>query len=426
VRILVIGSGGREHTLTWKLAQNPVVEKIYCSPGNGGTASIAENVEIKADEVKALAQFAEEKRVDLTVVGPEAPLVEGIVNEFERRGLKIFGPRSEAALIEGSKVFAKKLMEKYSIPTGEAEIFENYDEAADFVKKRKPPLVVKADGLAAGKGVTVCFSHEEAIKALEDCFLRKKFGRAGEKVIVEEYLEGEEVSFFIFTDGEEALPMLTAQDYKRVFDKDKGPNTGGMGSYSPAPFVHFELEKRIMDEIMLPTVEALRREGREYKGVLYGGLIVTEEGPKVLEFNCRFGDPEAQVILPLMQSDLLEIMMAVVEGNLREYRLNWRDDKCVDVVLASGGYPGRYEVGFEIEGIEEALKIKNVFLFHAGTEKRGDKFYTSGGRVLNVSAVGKSYKEAREKAYLAIEKIRFKNMHYRKDIGEKVCLEEGV
>ncbi len=242
VRILVIGSGGREHALTWKLVQNPVVEKIYCSPGNGGTASIAENVEIKADEIKKLAQFAEEKRVDLTVVGPEAPLVEGIVNEFERRGLKIFGPRSEAALIEGSKVFAKKLMKKCNIPTSEAEIFENYDEATDFVKKRKPPLVVKADGLAAGKGVTVCFSREEAIKALENCFLRKKFGKAGEKVIVEEYLEGEEVSFFIFVDGEEALPMLTAQDYKKVFDKDKGPNTGGMGSYSPAPFVHFELE----------------------------------------------------------------------------------------------------------------------------------------------------------------------------------------
>jgi phosphoribosylamine--glycine ligase len=354
-------------------------------------------------------------------------LVQGIVDEFEKRGLKIFGPRSEAALIEGSKVFAKNLMKKYKIPTGEAEIFESYEEAVNFVKKRKPPLVVKADGLAAGKGVTVCFSHDEAVKALENCFLKKKFGKAGERVMVEEYLKGEEVSFFIFTDGNEALPMLTAQDYKRVFDEDKGPNTGGMGSYSPAPFVHFDLEKRIMETIMLPVIDALKREGKEYRGVLYGGLIMTGEGPKVLEFNCRFGDPETQAILPLLQSDLLEIMMAVVEGNLREYKLNWRDDKCVDIVLASGGYPEKYEVGFEIKGVREALKIKNVFLFHAGTEKRREKFYTSGGRVLNVSAIGKSYKEARERAYSAIGKINFKNMHYRKDIGERVCLqEEGV
>ena len=427
MRILVVGSGGREHALTWKLAQNPAVEKIYCAPGNGGTAELAENIPISSGDIDKLAQFAEEERIDLTVVGPEAPLVAGIVNEFEKRGLKIFGPRKEAALIEGSKVFAKELMERYGIPTGKAKVFEDFEEAKKYLKSVSPPLVVKADGLAAGKGVSVCFSLEEAEVALKSCFVERKFGEAGDRVIIEEYLEGEEVSFFVLTDGSSALPLLTAQDYKRVFDGDKGPNTGGMGSYSPAPFMNTQLEKKIMEEIMLPTVEALKREGREYKGVLYGGLIMTSDGPKVLEFNCRFGDPETQAILPLLESDLLEIMMAVVEENLREYRLNWRDEKCVDVVLASGGYPGKYEVGYLIEGIEEASRVRNVCLFHAGTKRGEDnKLYTSGGRVLNVSARGRSYREARERAYEAIEKIRFEGMHFRKDIGEKgISYEEG-
>ncbi len=419
MKVLIIGGGGREHTLGWKIAQNPALEEIYFLPGNGGTAILGENIPFNPLDLEKIVGFAEEKRIDLTVVGPEAPLVAGLVNVFEKRGLKIFGPRKEAALIEGSKVFAKNLLKKYGIPTGEAEVFSEYEKAIDFLKSADFPLVVKADGLAEGKGVTVCQTFEEAVKALDDCFLTKRFGDAGSKVLIEEYLEGEEFSLFVLTDGEEILPLLPAQDYKRVYDGDRGPNTGGMGSYAPLFFVTEEVKTEAIEKIARPVVQAMKEEGREYKGLLYCGLILTSQGVKVLEFNCRFGDPETQAILPLLESDLLEIMLSIVEGNFRNYNLDWKKAVCLTVVLASKGYPFSYQTGFEIKGLEEAKKIEGVEIFQAGTRREGGKVFTAGGRVLNVTAVGDNFVEARAKAYKAVEKINFEGMHYRKDIALK-------
>lgn len=421
MKVLVVGGGGRENALVWKLSQSSSVDKIYCIPGNAGIAELAECPAIGGaldiQDNCALAKFAEARGIDLTVVGPEAPLVNGIVDEFEARDLPIFGPRRVGAKIEGSKSFAKEIMTRYGIPTGFGQVFVGYEEAVAYMKTHEPPFVVKADGLAAGKGVTVAFDEKTALRALEDCFLKLKFGSAGEKVIIEEYLEGEEVSVLAFTDGRAVLAMVPAQDYKRVFDGDEGPNTGGMGSYSPVPAVTDEIYEEIVDKILKPTIRGLANEGLEYRGVLYGGLMLTAEGPRTLEFNCRFGDPETQAILPRFEGDLARVMLAVVEGKLAGHELHWFPDKCVTVVIASGGYPTDYKKGYEIGGLEDASRMDKVQIFHAGTLFSDGKVVTAGGRVLNVSALGSDFEEARERAYETVGRIHFEGMHYRKDIA---------
>ncbi|MGB9613195.1 MAG: phosphoribosylamine--glycine ligase [Candidatus Margulisiibacteriota bacterium] len=420
MKVLVVGSGGREHALVWKIAQSSKVDKIYCAPGNAGTAELAENIEIKAEDIQALKKFAVENKIDLTVVGPEAPLVLGIVNEFEKEGLKIFGPSKEAAIIEGSKVFAKRFMVKYGIPTARAVIFDNPQKTLDYLNEIGAPIVVKADGLAAGKGVIVCQTKEEAIEAVNLIMVKREFGKAGEKVVIEECLEGEEASILAFADGKALVPLVSSQDHKRVFDEDMGPNTGGMGAYSPAPLVTDRLMEQIDVEILRPFVAGMRQEGIPYRGVIYAGLMVTKNGPKVLEFNCRFGDPETQPILMRMRSDLVPILEAVVEGKLDDRLIEWDERAAVCVVLASGGYPGHYEKGFPIEGLDRVAKMEDVVVFHAGTKLVGSKqITTDGGRVLGVTALADNIKFAIDKAYRAVELIHFKNMHYRKDIGKK-------
>lgn len=424
MKVLVIGGGGREHSLCWKISQSRKVEEIYCAPGNGGISQLAFCLNIT--EISKLADFASQNKIDLTVVGPEIPLVEGIVDEFEKRGILIFGPSKGAAKIEGSKSFAKRFMERHTIPTGQAKIFskDTFRQAKEYILKNSDlPLVVKASGLAAGKGVIVAKDRKTALAALEDCFIEEKFGPAGHKVLIEEYLKGEEVSVFVLTDGETILPLPSAQDYKRIFDQDKGPNTGGMGSYSPAPILSEKLYQEILKTIIEPTIKGLKEEGREYKGVLYGGLILTREGPKALEFNCRFGDPENQAIIPLLDKiDLVELMLAVAEGNLAHFKdkISWSQDKCICVVAASSGYPGPPQVGSEIRGLREAEKVPGVQIFQAGTSLKNGKIITASGRVLNVSAKGSTFREAYRRAYQAMEMIHFDDMHYRKDIGKRV------
>lgn len=425
MRVLVVGGGGREHTLTWAISHNPSVEKIYAAPGNAGIAAVAECVPLDVNDTAALARFAADTGIGLTVVGPEAPLVAGVVDVFREKGLPVFGPDRTAAQLEGSKRFAKDLMKKHAIPTGEAVTFDHHDEAARYVKNHETPLVVKADGLAAGKGVTVCFEREQALAALEDCFVKKKFGAAGDVVMVEEYLQGEEVTCMALTDGEAVLPLAPSQDYKPAFDGNKGPNTGGMGSYSPVPVLDRQTFDWIADKILKPTVAALKDEGVTYQGVLYGGIILTKDGPKVLEFNCRFGDPETQVVLPLLKSDLVEVMLALVEGNIGDYHLEWREGACVTVVLASDGYPGSYKTGFEISGLDEAERIEGLTVFHAGTALKDGRIVTAGGRVLNVTAVGNSFGAARERAYQGVDRIKFNCMHYRKDIALRAVKNDG-
>jgi len=421
MKVLVIGGGGREHALVWKLHQSPRVDKIYCIPGNAGIGQLAECRNIPVSDFSALVDLAKDENIDLTVVGPENPLVAGIVDVFESNGLRIFGPRKNAAQIEGSKNFAKQLMQKYNIPTAEAFVFDSYEQAEKYIKASNPPYVVKADGLAAGKGVIIAHDKETAIDALRMCFIDKKFGSAGDRAIIEEYLVGEEVSVFVLTDGKDVVPMAPAQDYKRVFDQDKGPNTGGMGSYSPVPVLADETYNQIVDQIMLPTVDAMAREGAEYRGVLYGGFILTAKGPKVLEFNCRFGDPETQAIMPRFDGDLAQALLAVAEGRLAEVNFSQKPQVCISIVAASGGYPLDYDTGFEISGLQEASMLPDVSVFHAGTERQGDKVVTTGGRVLNVSALGDSFIDARDKAYEAIEMITFEGMHYRTDIALRAC-----
>jgi phosphoribosylamine--glycine ligase len=414
----VVGSGGREHALTWRLAKSTSVTTIHCAPGNGGTAGLAENVPIDATDLDGLAAFAQEKSIDLTIVGPEAPLVAGIADVFAERGLRVFGPRAAAARIEGSKAFAKDIMAKAGVATAEARAFADCEDARAYVREVGAPIVVKADGLAAGKGVIVAMTVEEAEDALADCFEKRLFGDAGRTVIVEEYLSGQEVSLLAFTEGSCVLPMVPAQDYKRVGDGDAGPNTGGMGCYSPVPIVSEGLRQAIVADVMEPVVRTMAEEDCPYCGVLYGGVILTEDGPKVLEFNARFGDPETQVIMPRFQSDLLEVLLAVVERNVCDYTLHWSDDVCVSVVLASGGYPGPYQTGKKITGLEEAGQVPGVVVFHAGTTMDDDgDIYTAGGRVLNVTATGADFAQARERVYEAIERIDFDGMHYRSDIA---------
>jgi len=419
MKVLVVGGGGREHALIWKIKQSKKVRKIFCAPGNAGIGKMAECVNIKADRVNDLLNFARFEGIDLTVVGPEAPLTLGIADLFEKEGKRSFGVSRGAAQLEGSKVFAKELMRRYNIPSAEYKAFYSPNEAENYIRMKGAPIVVKADGLASGKGVIVASTVDEAVEGIDLIMRKKAFGDAGNRVIIEECLKGEEASFMAFSDGETVVAMASSQDHKRVFDHDKGPNTGGMGAYSPAPVVTPELEERIMREIMLPTVRGMKQEGHPYKGVLYAGIMVTDDGPKVLEFNVRFGDPEAQPILMRLDSDLLDIMMAVNEGALTPELVRWKPQASVCVVAAAKGYPGSYEKGFPISGLDEAAKLPETFVFHAGTADKGDQIVTNGGRVLGVTALGHDVAEAISRAYAAMGKIHFDGIHYRKDIGAR-------
>jgi len=419
MKVLVIGSGGREHTLIWKIAQSLKVSKIYCTPGNAGISRLAQCVNIGVDKIKELADFAKKEKIDLTVVGPELPLSKGIVNEFNRWGLKIFGPSKEATEIESSKVFSKYLMKKYNIPTANYEVFQNSEEALDYIKQQTFPLVIKADGLAAGKGVFIVKNLDQARDALNTLMKKKTFGEAGRQIVIEEFLEGEEVSILAFCDGKTVVPMVSSQDHKKIFDNDQGPNTGGMGAYSPVPFYPDEFKKTVLEEILKPTVKGLQSEGREYKGVLYAGLVLTKEGPKVLEFNARFGDPETQVILPRLKTDLIDILNAVIEETLHKNNIEWEGNAAVCVVVASGGYPGKYQKGKVIHGLERLEKMKDILVFHAGTKLQDDKIITSGGRVLGVTAWDETISKAKERAYKGVKEIYFEDMYYRKDIAVK-------
>lgn len=423
MKILVIGSGGREHALCWKIAQSRNCEKLYCAPGNGGISEIAESVDIKSDDINSLLDFAKKNKIDLTVVGPEGPLTQGIVDKFEAKGLKIFGPSKACALLEGSKVFSKELMKRCSVPTADFKVFDSSDAALKYLNTKSAPIVVKADGLCAGKGVVVCKTIEDARVAVTDMMIGRIFGSAADRIIIEDCLVGEEASIIVVSDGKNAVAMASSQDHKRIFDKDKGPNTGGMGAYSPAPVVTDKIFKEIMNKVISPVIKAFIKEGKPYKGALYAGIMITKDGPKVLEFNARFGDPETQVIMPRLKSDLVELMERSIAGKLENYTLEWDQRPCVSVVIASGGYPGDYEKGIEIKGLEAAKELKNIFIFHAGT-KAGKRvsdgkntFITTGGRVLNVTALGADIKDSIDNCYKAVEKIYFDRMHYRRDIG---------
>ena len=419
MKILVVGSGGREHSLVWKLAQSPRVHRLYAAPGNAGIAEQAECVPVPATDVVALATFAEKEKIDLTVVGPEVPLTLGLVDEFQRRGLRAFGASRAAAQIEGSKAFAKALMLKYGIPTAAYREFSEPDAALAYVQERGAPIVVKADGLAAGKGALVCRTVADAVAAVRLIMEQRAFGEAGDRVVVEECLEGEEASFLAFTDGKTVLPLASAQDHKPIYDNDEGPNTGGMGAYSPAPVVSAALHRQIMDRVMVPTVRAMAAEGRPYRGVLYAGVMIKDGEAKVLEFNARFGDPEAQPLLLRMDSDLVPVLEAVLDGRLHEITLQWKEDAAVCVVMASGGYPGTYQKGKAIQGLEEAAKAEGVVIFHAGTARRGAHLLTDGGRVLGVTGRGRDVREAITRTYDAVRRISWEGAHFRTDIGAK-------
>ncbi len=419
MKVLVIGSIRREHALVWKINQSPQVSKIYCAPGNAGISKLAQCININADNIEKLVNFAQEEKIDLTVVGPELPLSKGLVDEFNRKGLRIFGPSKEATEIESSKVFSKYLMKKHNIPTANYEVFQNSEKAFDYIKQQTFPLVIKADGLAAGKGVFIVRNLVQAIDALDALMNENKFGEAGRQVVIEEFLEGEEVSILAFCDGKTVVPMVSSQDHKKIFDNDQGPNTGGMGAYSPVPFYPDEFEKRVLEEILKPTLKGLQSEGREYKGVLYAGLILTKEGPKVLEFNARFGDPETQVVLPRLKTDLIDILNAVIEETLHKINIEWEDNAAVCVVVASGGYPGKYQKGKVISGLERLEKMKDIIAFHAGTKLKDNKVITSGGRVLGITAWDRTISKAKERAYKGVKEIYFEDMYYRKDIAVK-------
>ena len=419
MKTLVIGSGGREHALAWKISQSPLLEKLYCAPGNPGTMSIAENVPIPETDIHKLADFAVEKRMDLTVVGPEVPLTLGICDEFELRGLRIFGPSRKAAELEGSKVFAKQFMARHRIPTGRFRVAETPTQAQRVLKSGEFffPLVVKADGLAAGKGAIVCPSLRAAEEALDMIMVERKFGDAGKRVLIEEFLKGKEVSFIVISDGSKIQPLVTTMDHKAAYDGDRGPNTGGMGAISPSPFVTSQLFSDVINGIVFPTINRLREEGRVFKGVLYVGLMLTEEGPKVLEYNCRFGDPETQVQMVRMESDLAEVLLNAIAGNVLKSEIRWNDKAGGCVVLASGGYPGPYEKGKPIGGLKEVSDIPGIQVFHAGTRYEGGEYLTNGGRVLNVCASEKTLTETMENIYSAISAISFDGMQFRRDIG---------
>jgi len=419
LKILVIGSGGREHCIVWKLLQSKKIEKIYCAPGNAGIATQAECLNIPVEDISGLLQVARDKKIDLTIVGPELPLSMGVVNLFEKNNLPIFGPTQEAAEIESSKVFAKNIMNKYQIPTARYRAFKDYKLAQSYLQKQSFPLVIKADGLAAGKGVFIVQDLSQAEKAISYIMKENKFGHAGNKIVIEEYLTGEEVSMLVFTDGEHFIPMRPSQDHKKLHDGDSGPNTGGMGAYSPVPFFDDKAQRYALEKIFKPVIKGMKQEGRKFKGVLYAGLILTDEGPKVLEFNARFGDPETQVILPGLKTDLIEILCATREEKLSRIELEWQHQAAVCVILASGGYPGEYEKGKIINGIEKIENKQSTMVFHAGTEKKGNNVISSGGRVLGVTAWAETLSCAIDTVYEKIGQISFEKLYYRKDIGEK-------
>ncbi|MFD1428575.1 phosphoribosylamine--glycine ligase [Kroppenstedtia sanguinis] len=415
MRVLVIGSGGREHALLWKLMQSPQVTQVYCTPGNGGMGEHAVTPSISPTDGEALVRFAQENQIDLTVVGPEASLMAGVVDTFEKAGLAVFGPRKNAAQVEGSKRFAKDLMDKYGIPTGRYRAFKDSEAAIEYIREQGAPIVVKADGLAAGKGVIVARTLHEAEKAVEDLMTFRAFGKAGEEIVVEEYLEGEEISLMAFVDGETVRPMVPAQDHKPVFDGDQGPNTGGMGAYSPVLQISEERIQQIVMEILEPMARGMEKEGLHYRGVLYAGLMMTAAGPKVIEFNARFGDPETQVVLPRLDSDLAEILLAVTEGRLQDLSIQWKPEASVCVVMASAGYPGDVVKGKEIQGL--SVDPEDTMVFHAGTAWEEGTLVTAGGRVLAVTSWSVDLQSAREAAYRRVESISFEGVHYRRDIG---------
>ena len=421
MKVLVIGSGGREHAIAWKVAQSPKVEKIYCAPGNGGIGQVAECVPIGAMEFDKLAAFAKEKEIDLTIVGMDDPLVGGVVDVFEKEGLRVFGPRKNAAILEGSKAFSKDLMKKYHIPTAAYENFDNPEAAIAYLKEKAEfPIVLKADGLALGKGVLICNTLEEAEEGVKTIMLDKKFGSAGNTLVIEEFMTGREVSVLSFVDGKTIKTMTSAQDHKRAKDGDQGLNTGGMGTFSPSPFYTKEIDEFCQKNIYQPTVDAMAAEGREFKGIIFFGLMLTEKGPKVLEYNARFGDPEAQVVIPRMKNDMVEVCEACIDGTLDQIDLEFEDNAAVCVVLASDGYPVSYEKGFPIEGLESFEGKEGYYVFHAGTALKEGKIVTNGGRVLGVTAKGATLKEARKNAYAATEWIRFENKYMRHDSGKTI------
>jgi phosphoribosylamine--glycine ligase len=420
MKVLIIGGGGREHALSWKINKSPLVEKVFCAPGNGGTGSIAKNVNISAVDIDGLLDFVKKNAIDLTIVGPELPLTQGIVDIFNENGLTIFGADKNAAILEGSKSFTKDFSKKYNIPTAEYQTFSDKDAAIRYINEKGAPIVVKADGLAAGKGVVVANSIGEAIGAVNMIMEQRVFGDAGDKVIIEEFLTGQEASYLVFTDGENILPLASSQDHKQINDGDKGPNTGGMGAYSPTPVVTKEIEEQILNEIIRPTIDGMKSEGRPFKGILYAGLMVSESGAKLIEYNVRFGDPEAQPLLFRMKSDIVPILKACIDGTLHEHKIEWVDKTAVCVVMTSGGYPGSYKKGFEITGIERAESREDTIVFHAGTIYEHDKLVTNGGRVLGVTALGETKSKAIENAYSAVKLINFTQAHFRTDIGKRL------
>ena len=419
MKILVVGGGGREHTIIHSLAKSPEKPEIFCAPGNGGISKLAKCVDIKATDLDGMVAFAKENDIDLTVVAPDDPLVLGMVDRFEAEGLRAFGPRANAAIIEGSKVFSKELMKKYGIPTAKYEVFSDAEAALNYVRNTTYPTVVKAEGLALGKGVIIANNREEAENAVREIMEDKAFGDAGNRIVVEEFLTGQEVSVLAFTDGKTLVPMVSAQDHKRALDGDKGLNTGGMGTFSPSRLYTKEIHDECMKNIFMPTMDAMNKEGRTFCGVLYFGLIMTDDGVKVIEYNARFGDPETQVVLPRLKTDLLTIFNAIIDGKLSEITVEWEDNAAVCVVLASGGYPKEYKKGYEISGIDDAEALGDITVFHAGTAVKDGAFTTNGGRVLGVTAVGKDLDSAIRHAYEGVSKISFTDMHYRKDIGIK-------
>ncbi len=419
MKVLVIGGGGREHALCWELSRSPQVEEIFAVPGNAGISEIAQCKKIEYEKnFSSLAALVSKEGIDLTVVGPEVPLVNGIVDYFQKKGLVIFGPSKAAALLEGSKVFAKRFMKKYHIPTADFKVFSNPDKAIAYVEKRKAPMVIKADGLAAGKGVLVTETPQKAVKAIKLIMEKKAFGEAGKRILVEEKLFGQEVSFIVLTDGKTVRPLVSSQDHKPIYDHDQGPNTGGMGAYSPGP-ISASLHKKIMRRIIIPTLQGMKEEGREFKGVLYAGLMIKGADPKVLEFNVRFGDPETQVTLPRLKNDLLEVLLAVQDQSLNQVHLEWRSQAAVCVILASRGYPGSYDKGKPIKGLEKLSRLPNIFTFYAGVKREDHRLVTSGGRVLGVTALSKNLKKAIRQAYRAVDKVYFEGMYCRRDIGYK-------
>jgi phosphoribosylamine---glycine ligase len=419
MKILVIGGGGREHTLVWKIAQSPLVDKIYCAPGNGGISTLAECIPIKAGDIEGVVSFAKKNNVDMVMVAPDDPLAAGMVDALEEAGIRAFGPRKNAAMLESSKSFSKGIMKKYGIPTAKYEVFDNCEHAIEYLRHQEYPIVVKADGLALGKGVIIAHGFDQAQEAVNIIMTDKAFGSAGDKVVIEEFLTGQEITILAFTDGKTVVPMVSSQDHKRIYDNDKGLNTGGMGTFSPSRIYSPEMAEFCIENIFKPTVEAMNKENRKFKGVLYFGLILTKDGLKVLEYNARFGDPEAQVVLPRMKTDIIEIFNAVIDEKLDSINIEWEDNAAVCVIMASGGYPDKYVKGYEIAGIEDAEKDAGVVVFHSGTRCEGVKFFTAGGRVIGVTAFDKTLNEAISKAYKAVGKINFTDMHYRKDIGKK-------